>query len=605
MITSCPQCEKAFDYLEEVMTLSEREAFEAHLEQCSACRSHLEELGTFEERLVASLETRCGKSLESSEVRVVERIRADLPEEGGRGSTVRMVFRVAAGILAAASLGWVVRELERGGPRGGEGEGEVARESSPGDSGALLPFEIVGPSSVPAADLSRGDGGPVQDFVVTVQSPERELVEARDQVAAALSGCAEEDDDQLLPAFEAKIASLRHHGWPIENMVCRLTKHEDDPVARSAIRLLGRTARPGDVLVVSRCLEDPRLSDAAVRALGRFRSEVAVAELTSWLAESPDPIPVLRSLAGLQTRSAEGSIIRFARACLEEGSKGGSPRGREVVDEAIRELAEFGVAGLEVFDEFLRLGASQEVIRDALEPHRASWAEGLRSACRGDSRDFARGAAIRLLGVIGTEDDVPSLRMALQDRKYEPEVIHALGRIGGARAAETLARYRVNGENHRALADEALLECIESLGGNSEEMKALCDSLSASAFEGLLSVLGKGGGTRGVEGLFAIAESAVEAERKAAALLRLGGFEIPELLSRCESFLVSTLDPKVRAAALLSSCRLASARETFVFEHPIQRDVRVWSVITKTVRRWRESGDRPLPSALERIADVL
>jgi HEAT repeat protein len=361
-----------------------------------------------------------------------------------------------------------------------------------------------------------------------------------------------------------------------------------------AMRVLGIAGDASDAPAVVRAASDEPLRRAALRALQGLGAPAGPAILRAL----PDLLPEVRPLAIealslLRERSATPALVELAH-------EGGETE-REIAIEALGALGDPAAIGslARLLDEPAfasdagrALAALARVDRDAV-----------REACKGKLAGPAAAAAIRVLGRVGTADDLPLLKVALRHEKAEV-------RLAATEAAQSLGEAGAEQMLRLALADEApsvRAGAARGLGGfPSEEtfaaLREALDDCEPSVAAAAAEALGALGDMRAAEPLSRAVSrgesqpgspEVLPAIAAVCALARLGA-ATPEILERAARH----SDPEVVKEAVAAAESLAGAAPVLL---TAARSAR-WDVRRAAARALATRGDRSLLPELEALA---
>jgi hypothetical protein len=565
----------------------------AHLATCRSCQDLLSALVRDEERLRDEIRVHAADLLSGG---FEERVLTSL------ASTRRVRWvPVLVGSLAAAVI--LVGSLLLLGPRSHPPAETGGGDRATADSGPSVERASEdAPARVEPSPSLPGSGEPRMAFpgpyLGSVDTENLDVEAARDRIAGALYSCADEPDDELLPAFEERIAPLRAEGWPVDVSVSRLTDHPELRVADTAVRVLGRAGRSSDVATLSDCLRDERLTRSAVRALGRSRSDRAAAVLAAHLRETLDIEASLESLARCGTRAAQEAIAGLALERLAiEGPED------PVLSIAVGHLGAMGSTSIDLLGRLLVKGAPETLIAEAMGTPDGGARKAIALAVAGRTRAFAVEAALALARLFRVEEAVPPLVTRVRMDIDPSGGLATLGSIGGPQAAVSLLEIRREVPALRgASLDHALARAVFSLEDREGALARFSAGLSRADFGAVVEVLAHSDGKGAGRLLVRLAASSRETERKVHALLAAGG-QGGDLGPSLRPFLAME-SSRVRVAALLSSYRLSPESDALDLGRSGPRRTRLASLLDKTVERWRATGALPEEGALDSIARI-
>ncbi len=606
---TCKKSDSAYYLVDDALSSEDRREFEKHLLDCEECRELVSMLRSMEPRLSETLSNRSSAPTQGLSDRVAAAVFS-----GNKAPLIQRLFlrfgRVAAVFLVLATAGGLYGIFGKSDlfqvsdeKSTSANNGETKTKPSPEESS--LPRVVPQERIASTEDTTSGNGA------ISVQrtndGEDDELLKlplVRDEIAAALYACSEEEDDLLLPVFEMRMEKLRKEGWPVETHVSRMTRHENLLVSKTALRILGRTARPADLYVVARCLRDERLSSVAVEALGRFRVSGAVDQLASWMSEAEDPSLVLKSLAAIGSVEAEETLYRFAADRLESNDRRPEESREEDLIVAMTALGSMGTSALDSLVSLYELGAPKEPLVEnirRLEDVEAEVIAAIKGDRSGGRSVLTLDQALHVMGLLRLEGAVSALRSFSQSTDLPSRGLWALVEIGGAEAAELLAQLS-EGKSSR-YTHTALVSIVKDLEKDEEDFEALLTNLTQVEIRRLVLGLHEDKGLRSGECLLAIARVIVSPEMRVEILLALGEVDIPQLRPQLDAYLVESEEPLVRAAALLSAYRLTPRDPGLTPSGGYS--ARLKSLVSRAVRRWRDGGRFPAPSTVRRISQSL
>jgi HEAT repeat protein len=361
-----------------------------------------------------------------------------------------------------------------------------------------------------------------------------------------------------------------------------------------AMRVLGVAGEPNDAPAVVKAAADESLKEAALDALKGMGASAGPALLRAL----PDLLPEVRPLAiqalsQLRERSATPALVELAR-------EGGEAE-RALAVEALGALGDpAAIASLARLLEDPALCA--EAARALVSLAKAD-RDAVRDACKGKLGGPASASAVRVLGRVGTPEDLPLLKAALRSE-------HTEVRLAAAEAAQSLGETGAEELLRLALADEAppvRAAAARGLGAfpSEETFAALGEALDdreASVSAAAADALAELGEARAVEALTRAAgrgasqpgtPEVLPAIAAVRALARLSA-ATPELLLRAAAH----PDPEVVKEAVAAAEALPGAGEVLL---AAARNPR-WDVRRAAARALAARGDRTLLEAVRELA---
>ncbi|HEY3447146.1 MAG TPA: HEAT repeat domain-containing protein [Myxococcales bacterium] len=361
-----------------------------------------------------------------------------------------------------------------------------------------------------------------------------------------------------------------------------------------AMRVLGVTGEPADAAAVVRAASDESLKEAALDALRGMGAPAGPALLRALPDLLPEVRPLaIRALSQLREHSATPALVELAR-------EGGEAE-RALAVEALGALGD--PAAIQSLARLLEDPALCGEAARALVSLAKADRDAVREACKGKLGGPASASAVRVLGRIGTPEDLPLLKTALRSE-------HTEVRLAAAEAAQTLGETGAEELLRLALADEAppvRAAAARGLGAfpSEETFAALGEALDdreASVSAAAADALGELGETRAIEALTRAVSrgesqpgtpEVLPAIAAVRALSRLSA-ATPALLARA----VAHPDPEVVKEAVAAAEALPDAGEVLL---AAARSAR-WDVRRAAARALAARGDRSLLAPVREIA---